>query len=219
MTDFLEKPIARISLEFLGTAFLAYTIIVLGRSSLSPFQQSCGVGLCVSLLIHILGRYSGAHLNPAVSLVLRFQSTGLAGFLKSDGALETIGYVAAQIAGACLGMKLAIGNNGTFHPGGVLDGVIQEVVLTVILLILIIVWSHEGRICPFAQPLSGIVIGGGIVLLSIVGGVSSSGVMNPAIAIGLMLNTSWHGLAALVISQTVAICIVMSLLHLSKTQK
>lgn len=57
------------------------------------------------------------------------------------------------------------------------------------------------------------------MLLSIVGGVSSSGVMNPAIAIGLMLTTGVRGVAALIVSQVVAVCLVILLVHSSQTHK
>ena len=44
--------------------------------------------------------------------------------------------------------------------------------------------EHEGRICPVAQPLSGqFVIGSGLSVLVILGGLTESGIYNPAMAI------------------------------------
>ena len=50
---------------------------------------------------------------------------------------------------------------------------------------LILRWSREGRICPVSQPLSGLVIGSGLSVLVLLGGLTESGIYNPAMAIAL----------------------------------
>ena len=57
----------RSGLEALGTAVLAFTISRVGTADLNGFEQSMSIGLCLALLIHVIGRFSGAHFNPAVT--------------------------------------------------------------------------------------------------------------------------------------------------------
>ena len=63
----------RSALEALGTAFLAFTIGRVGSSDLNGFEQAMAIGLCLTLLIHVIGRFSGAHFNPAVTVLLTIQ--------------------------------------------------------------------------------------------------------------------------------------------------
>ena len=85
---------------------------------------------------------------------------------------------------------------------------IPEVVFSFALYALILRWSDEGRICPFAQPLSGLVIGGGLGFLAFIGGLTQSGIYNPAISIGLFS----HGMSGVVLAifgQLIAVAILL----------
>ena len=83
-----------------------------------------------------------------------------------------------------------------------------EVLFSLALYSLILRWSDEGRICPFAQPLSGIVIGLGLGFLALIGGLSQSGIYNPAIAIGLASN-GMSGVVTAIAGQLIAVVVLL----------
>ncbi|MEB3159714.1 MAG: aquaporin [Synechococcus sp.] len=198
----------RSGLEALGTGLLAFTIGRLSTSDLNGFEQAIAIGLCLTLLIHIMGRFSGAHFNPAVTLLLNHQRFGFKALRSQEGLLETGAYVLAQIIGALMGFALA----APLVAGDAvaLEGLIPEALLSLVLFALILRWSHEGRICPFAQPLSGLVVGAGLAFLALLGGLTQSGIYNPAIAIGLgSQGVSGWGMA--VLAQLLAVVMVLAL--------
>ena len=86
---------------------------------------------------------------------------------------------------------------------------IPEVLFSLALYALILRWSDEGRICPFAQPLSGIVIGAGLGFLALVGGLTQSGIYNPAVAIGLA-SRGMDGVVMAIAGQFVAVAVLVA---------
>ena len=110
----------RCGLEALGTALLAFTISRVGTADLNGFEQSMGIGLCLALLIHVIGRFSGAHFNPAVTVLLTQQRFGRTAFCSTESLTEAGSYIVAQIIGARIGFALtpASGTSSAF----VLDG-------------------------------------------------------------------------------------------------
>ncbi len=98
----------RLLAEFLGTLLLLATVVGSGVMGMDLSDGNKGVALLANagatagmlyVLIVLLGPVSGAHMNPAVSLVARLQ-----GELRSR---ELAGYVLAQVAGAVAGVVLA----------------------------------------------------------------------------------------------------------------
>lgn len=99
---------ARIGAEFLGTAFLLAAVVgsglmaerlAGGNMALALLGNTLPTGAILFVLIVIIGPLSGAHFNPAVTLVLGLERAlppRLAGL-----------YVLAQIAGAVAGVLLA----------------------------------------------------------------------------------------------------------------
>ena len=80
----------------------------------------------------------------------------------------------AQIIGALIGFALTPvqGTSSEFALGGL----IAEAVFSLALYGVILRLSDEGRICPFAQPLSGLAIGAGLGFLAFIGGLTQSGI-------------------------------------------
>jgi aquaporin Z len=77
--------------EFLGTMFFLYIILAVGKP--------IAIGLALVAAIMMVGNISGAHLNPAVSVMMV-----LAGRLSMK---ELAPYVLAQIAGGVVALELS----------------------------------------------------------------------------------------------------------------
>ena len=186
----------RTALEAFGTGFLAFTVGRLGSSEFNGFEQAIVIGLCLALLIHLMGRATGAHFNPAVTLLLNAQRFGRARLLSRGALRESVAYISAQLLGATVGLGL----NPFDRPINdfALDAWLPEFVFSFVLFGLILRWSSEGRICPVAQPLSGLVIGSGLSVLVLLGGLTNSGIYNPAMAIAFAVKGMGGSIIAIV---------------------
>lgn len=98
----------RLVAEFVGTALLLACVVGSGIMGVALSAGNDGVALLANaaatagalyVLITVFGPVSGAHFNPAVTLVMR-----LRGELRTD---EAIAYIAAQVAAAIVGVLLA----------------------------------------------------------------------------------------------------------------
>ncbi len=98
----------RVTVEFLGTAFLLMAVVgsgIMGQRlaggnvGLALLANSIATGAALAALIQALGPISGAHFNPAVTLADALQG-GIAW-------REVPGYLAAQIVGAFAGVAAA----------------------------------------------------------------------------------------------------------------
>jgi glycerol uptake facilitator-like aquaporin len=142
--------------------------------------------LALWLLIVMLGPISGAHLNPAVSLVM---------FARGSLSLKALlAYLPNQIAGAILGAVTANAMFGTSFPQvsnnyregfGVLLG---EVIATAGLLLAILLLTNSGRaqLVPVAVAAW---IGSAYFFTS------STSFANPAVTIGRIFADSFSGIA------------------------
>ena len=186
----------RTALEAFGTGFLAFTVGRLGGSEFNGFEQAIVIGLCLAMLIHLMGRATGAHFNPAVTLLLNAQRFGRARLLSRGALRESVAYISAQLLGATVGLGL----NPFDRPINdfALDAWLPEFVFSFVLFGLILRWSSEGRICPVAQPLSGLVIGSGLSVLVLLGGLTESGIYNPAMAIAFAVKGMGGSIIAIV---------------------
>ena len=105
----MERSVAqRISAELLGTALLLAAVIGSGIMADRLAAGNAGVALLANalatvgglyVLIEVFGPVSGAHFNPAVSLVMTARGTLAPGML--------VPYLLAQLTGALLGAWLA----------------------------------------------------------------------------------------------------------------
>jgi glycerol uptake facilitator-like aquaporin len=103
-----SRLVQRLGAEGLGTAFLLATVIgsgimaerlAGGNQALALLCNTLPTGAILVVLITIFGPVSGAHLNPAVSLVFALR--------KEMPWNEFAAYVVAQIVGGILGALLA----------------------------------------------------------------------------------------------------------------
>ena len=99
----------RLVAEILGTALLVATVVGSGIMAetltkdvaLALLGNTLATGAILVVLITILGPISGAHFNPAVSLVFALR--------RELSAKDTARYIAAQIIGGILGTMIAHG--------------------------------------------------------------------------------------------------------------
>lgn len=180
--------------EFLGTAVLLATVIgsahmgqslAGGNLALALLANSLATAAALYVLITIAGPISGAHLNPAVSLMA-----------WRDGDLPApalLGYVAAQLSGAVAGVWLAhlifglpvlqLASNSRSTPNLWLS----ELVATVALLA--VVRSCRGPAAGRAPVLVALTVGAGYWATS------STFFANPAVTLARTLSDTFAGIS------------------------
>jgi glycerol uptake facilitator-like aquaporin len=98
----------RLAAEALGSLLLAATVIgsgimaerlAAGSAAVALLANTAATVAVLGVLITLLAPVSGAHFNPAVTLV--------AALRRSLGAGETLAYVVVQVVGCCAGAWLA----------------------------------------------------------------------------------------------------------------
>lgn len=98
----------KLSAEFIGTAFLLATVIgsgimaerlADGNVAIALLGNTIPTGAILVVLITMLGPISGAHFNPAVTLVFALR--------RAISARESFAYVLVQIAGGLVGVWAA----------------------------------------------------------------------------------------------------------------
>jgi glycerol uptake facilitator-like aquaporin len=98
---------SRLTAEALGTGMLVCTVVgsgimaakLTGDQALALLCNTLPTGAILVVLITMLGPISGAHFNPAVSLVMRLRG--------ELGWQEFFAYVTMQILGGCIGTLIA----------------------------------------------------------------------------------------------------------------
>jgi glycerol uptake facilitator protein len=101
MSNFVAELVGTMLLLLLGDGVVAGVVLKGTKNNNSGWIViTMGWGLAVAMSVFVTGQYSGAHLNPAVSLaVLIDGGLNFAGFLT---------YVSAQMIGAILGAILVL---------------------------------------------------------------------------------------------------------------
>ena len=181
-----------IGMEFIGTMILAVAIVGSGHMAASLAQDG-GVRLLINALATAVGlavvikmgmKTSGAHFNPAVTLVmviLKKISNELAGL-----------YIAAQVLGAILGVGIAnliYDQNFLKQSLIIRDGsnlFFSELFATAVLLLIILTYRKKDELIAIYVP---IWIFGAILFTS------STAFANPAITIGRVFTNSFTGIA------------------------
>ena len=190
----MVKLVGKAVAEFSGTALLVSVVVGSGIMG-TNLSDDLGVALIINafstifalaLLILTIGPISGAHFNPAVSLVQLFS--------RQQPIAETLIYIVAQIAGAISGAILA---NAMFdlpaiqfsaHDRVSSGMLIGEVIATAGLVALIGILSsrEQGKYIPVAVAAW---IGSAYFFTS------STSFANPAVTIGRLFTDTFAGIA------------------------
>ena len=167
--------------EFIGTYALVFlgcgTIILSELENLSSALIPIIFGLTITIFVYLLGRFSGAHFNPAVTI----------GFLlnKEISIKDSVFYIGIQILGGMLASRTHVALFGRMHSFGVTtlsvdigQGFFLEAFCTGLLMFVILqVTRKENNIY-------GIAIGGTVFISALLIGEYTGGSLNPARSIG-----------------------------------
>ena len=181
-----------IGMEFIGTMILAVAIVGSGHMAASLAQDG-GVKLLMNALATALGlavvikvgmKTSGAHFNPAVTLVMVI--------LKKISNEVAALYIAAQVLGAILGVGIAnlIYDQSFLKQSSIIrDGsnlFFSELFATAVLVLIILTFRKKDELIAIYVP---IWIFGAILFTS------STSFANPAITIGRVFTNSFTGIS------------------------
>jgi glycerol uptake facilitator protein len=188
-------------LVYFGAGAAAITLMIAqGTKPATPFNIGIGqlgglgdwfaigmtFGIVVAAVIYALGRVSGAHINPAVTIALwatkRFPSK------------DTAAYIIAQCIGAAIGSLLffltigtdavtigGLGATAPFPGIGYAQAILVEIIATFVLMLVIMGAAVDSRAPPgFAGLVIGLTVAGMITMAGNISGAS----LNPARTFG-----------------------------------
>lgn len=167
--------------EFIGTYVLVFfgcgAIILSELENLSSALIPIIFGLTITIFVYLLGRFSGAHFNPAVTI----------GFLlnKEISIKDSVFYIGIQILGGMLASQTHVALFGRMHSFGVTtlsvdvgQGFFLEAFCTGLLMFVILQVTRE------ENNIYGIAIGGTVFISALLIGEYTGGSLNPARSIG-----------------------------------
>jgi len=183
----------KLAAEFLGTAGIVATVVGTGHMT-EALQADATVGLILMAIavgavlfgaISMLMPVSGAHFNPAVTIVMGLQRK--IGF--TEGSLYIASQILGAISGAALGnlmfmQSIVSSNGGTRANAGSMLG---EVVATFGLVFMILIFVRQERLNLIAP---------GVALWIVAGHffTSSTSFANPAVTIGRSFTDTLTGI-------------------------
>jgi len=167
--------------ELIGTYALVFfgcgAIILSELENLSSAVIPIIFGLTITVFVYLLGRFSGAHFNPAVTI----------GFLlnKEISIKDSIIYIGIQILGGVLASQSHEILFGRTHSFGVTtlsvntgQGFVLEAICTGLLMFVILHVTRE------ENNIYGIAIGGTVFISAVLIGSYTGGSLNPARSLG-----------------------------------
>jgi aquaporin NIP len=151
------------------------------RGSLGVVGIALVFGLEIMVMVYATGHLSGAHINPAVTLVFTLT--------RHFAARDAVAYIGAQLLGAALGalLLLAIWPDQPAALGATVPHIaagralVYEAVLTAFLMFVIMAVATDTRAVGAA---AAIAIGATVALDALVGGPVTGASMNPARSFG-----------------------------------
>lgn len=184
----------RIVAEGLGTLLLLAVVVgsgvmgarlAGGNDAIALLGNTLSTGAGLVVLIHVFGPISGAHFNPAVTLVTVLR--------RELGAADALGYVLAQVIGAVLGVWLAhamfaeqVLQISTHMRGGWSQGLAELVATFGLLGTILAVSKHRREFTAVAV---------GLYITSAYWFTASTSFANPAVTLARGLTDTFAGIA------------------------
>ena len=176
-----KTTVPAILAEFTGTYALVFfgcgAIILSELENLSSAVIPIIFGLTITIFVYLLGRFSGAHFNPAVTI----------GFLlnKEISIKDSVFYIGIQILGGMLASQTHVALFGRMHSFGVTtlsvdasQGFFLEAFCTGLLMFVILLVTRK------ENNIYGIAIGGTVFISALLIGNYTGGSFNPARSLG-----------------------------------
>jgi glycerol uptake facilitator-like aquaporin len=187
-------PARRLVAEALGTALLLATVVGSGimaerlsggNAGLALLANAIATGAMLPVLILLLAPLSGAHLNPAVTLVFWLR--------REIGGGMAAGYAAAQMAGAVAGVVLAhamfglkLLAPGLQARGGAGPWLAEGVATGLLVLVILGVRRARAEAVPYAV---------GLTITAAYWFTASTSFANPAVTLARALTPGFAGIA------------------------
>jgi len=176
--------------EFVGTFFLVLTVglNVIGKSNAPVFS----IAAALMVMVYALGRVSGGHFNPAVTLAVLARNSGL----KARDALYY--WIAQFLGGAAGAIMYTIMEHGKTFPLSVGKGfgwphvAVAEMLFTFVLCYVVLAVATT-KVTKTKTQFFGLAIGSCVTSGGIAIGTISGGVLNPAVAFGVSLTSLFGG--------------------------
>ena len=188
-----RTKISMLVAEFFGAALLTSTILAEANSSVLTNKHwfvAATAGLTLALLTLTVGKVSGAHANPAITI-------GLWTIRKIETSTAFV-YLAAQFLGAAVALRVFqyLQNDILQSSAGKFDWriFVAETIGTFVFafgVAAVVTQKLEGYKAAFA-------VGTSLMLGSVIAATASNGILNPAVALGLN-SWSWVYICAPVI--------------------
>ncbi len=173
-----------ISAEFIGTALLSFVVLILAHMfglGTAAWYISLSAGVTLAFIVAVFGQYSGAHVNPAITV-------GLWTLKKIDTATAIV-YVSTQMLAGAVALltynylaseKVAMSGAAAFS-GRVFIAEMLGAVVFGMGVASVVVRKVEGAYASFT-------VGASLTLGALVASVAAPGFLNPAVALA---NNAW----------------------------
>lgn len=172
-----RRRVAMLAAEFIGTGLITTIVLTLGKAQDSAvYFIALAVGITLAALILTLGKVSGAHFNPAISLGLWT--------VRRSSALRTVSYVGAQLIGAAAAYWLfTYLFDGRLENAGEFDSrvLVAEAIGTMILAMGVAAAVFNNQ----KQGKTAATVGTAIAIGIMVASIAAAGLLNPAVALGV----------------------------------
>jgi glycerol uptake facilitator-like aquaporin len=179
---FRREGISLLIAELIGTFALTFVVLSVSKSPIGiPYFVAIAAGLTLAIIVLVLGRAPGVHINPAVTFSMWA--------VRKIGTLQGLLFIAAQFMGAAFAWRLYTYLVNTTVPSIATKEFdwrvfVAEMVGTAVFVLGVtaaVYKNYEGG--KFAAT-----IGGSLVLGIVIAASISNGVINPAVALGVQ---SW----------------------------
>jgi glycerol uptake facilitator-like aquaporin len=168
-------PYKKYVCELLGAFSLTFAVW-LSSAYVMPFPTPLVAALTLGLFVYLVGPISGAHLNPAVTL-------GIASIRKISPQ-DALLYIVAQFIGAgaaiAVGFALSGDTVSVAHDTLVMTGIAEAI--GAFFLCFAVAAATLGKLQP---DVTGVVVGGSLLLGIYMAMPFSNAILNPAVALGI----------------------------------
>ncbi len=194
---FRREKIAMIVAEFIGTFTLASVVLSMVARTAFPFFAAVSAGAVLGLMTLLVGRVSGAHLNPAVTIGLWW--------IRQIKAAKAVVYIAAQMLGGLVAITLNEYLLNKPIPSTAGDKFEPRVLVAEAVGAALFTFGVAAVVSQGFKGLKrAVAIGGSLTMGILVASFASNGLLNPAVALGVQ-SWSWAYAAGPVLGALVGV--------------